>query len=42
VTPRGKRSPTTTVRYRGLLANMAPLYRERVDRLDGVKIERFY
>ena len=42
VTPRGKRSPTTTVRYRGLFANMQPLYKERVDRLDATKIERFY
>jgi integrase len=42
VTPKGKRSPTTTVRYRGLLANMAPLHKERVDRLDDVAIERFY
>lgn len=42
VTPRGKRSPTTTQRYWGLFANMAPLYKERVDRLDGATIERFY
>jgi|SRR5579884_341219 len=42
VTSHGRRSPTTTLRYRGLLKNMAPLFKERVDRLDGATIERFY
>ena len=42
VTPHGRRSPTTTLRYRGLLQNMTPLFKERVDRLDSARIERFY
>lgn len=42
VTPHGRRSPTTTLRYRGLLKNIAPLFDDRVDRLDGARIERFY
>ncbi len=41
-TPRGRRSPTTTNRYNGLFVNMAPIYKKRVDRLDGVTIENFY
>lgn len=42
VTTRGRRSPTTTNRYRGLLKNMLPLFKERVDRLDGAAIEGLY
>lgn len=42
VTPRGRRSPTTTNRYRGLLKNMLPLFKERVDRLNGSAIEALY
>ena len=41
-TSRGRRSPTTTNRYRGLMKNMAPLFKERVDRLDGSAIEGLY
>lgn len=42
ITSHGQRSPTTTERYRGLLNNMAPLFKDRVDRLDGAAIERLY
>jgi integrase len=42
VTPRGRRSPTTTQRYQGLLANMVPIGKMRVDRLEGPTIENFY
>lgn len=42
VTSRGRRSPTTTNRYRGLLNNIAPLFKERVDRLDASAIEGLY
>jgi integrase len=42
VTSRGRRSPTTTNRYRGLAKNMLPLFKERVDRLDGSTIEALY
>jgi len=42
VTPRGKRSPTTTQRYWGLLANMKPLHEERVDRLSGPILDRLF
>jgi integrase len=42
VTSRGRRSPTTTQRYRGLLQNIQPMWKKRVDRLDGQEIEAFY
>jgi integrase len=42
ITPRGKRSPTTTQRYRGLLKNAHALHNQRVDQLDGATIERAY
>ena len=38
----GKRSPTTTVRYRGLAANARPLHAMRVDLLTGARIEALY
>lgn len=42
VTRRGKRSPTTTQRYRGLLKNMESIYGDRVDRLPLAMLEAFY
>jgi integrase len=42
VTPRGRRSPTTTQRYLGLLQNIQPIWKERVDRLSGQVIEALY
>ena len=42
VTPRGGRSPTTTQRYRGLLKNIQPIWKKRVDRLSGQEIEALY
>ena len=42
VTPHGRRSPTTTQRYRGLLANIGSIANERVDRLSGAAIESLY
>jgi integrase len=42
VTVDGRRSPTTTQRYRGLLKNMRPLHEKVVDRLEGRTIEDFY
>lgn len=42
VTSRGKRSPTTSQRYRGLLKNMGPLFKKRVDQLDGATLEKLY
>lgn len=42
VTPRGRRSPTTTQRYRGLLQNIRPIWTKRVDRLEGREIEVLY
>lgn len=42
VTSHGKRSPTTTQRYRGLLRNMMPVLNERVDTLNGATIEQLY
>lgn len=42
MTPHGRRSPTTTQRYLGLLANIKPIAGERVDRLSGSAIESFY
>jgi integrase len=42
VTSSGRRSPTTTQRYWGLLANIAELHDRKVDRLTGPDIESFY
>ena len=42
VTSHGQRSPTTTQRYRGLLQNLRPLFKQRVDQLDGATIEELY
>jgi integrase len=42
VTSRGKRSPTTTVRYRGLASNARPIHHLRVDVLPGARIEAMY
>jgi integrase len=42
VTTRGRRSPTTTQRYRGLLANMEPIHKFAVDQLGGPTIENYY
>jgi integrase len=38
----GRRSPTTTQRYWGLLRNMAPLHHKIVDRIDASELETFY
>ena len=42
MTSRGKRSPTTTQRYKGLRNNMGPILDDAVDKLTGTKIELFY
>ena len=39
---KGKRSPTTTERYRGLLKNMSPIGTHEVDTLEGSTIEGLY
>jgi integrase len=42
VSSRGRRSPTTTARYRGLLKNMGPVLNVRVDKISASEIEGLY
>lgn len=42
VSSRGRRSPTTTARYRGLLKNMGPIVNTHADKITASEIEGLY